>query len=107
MEGICQEHHLLEFLWVSFREPWIVSLSNAEVEKHPDLKIFVDFQTNQTSLILSYSWRPGILSNAEYCSTLPTEIVGTFLIYEDLAFLKHLTIFAFCWLSKNLQHWGY
>lgn len=62
---------------------------------------FADFQTNKTSLILSYNWCHGVLSNAGYWGTSLSEVVGTFLIYENLVFLKNLTILLLlAWVVK-------
>ena len=63
------------------------------------LKAFITqdlcFQTKEMSLILFYSWCHGVLSNAEYWGTLLSEVVRTFLISENLAFLKNISILLF------------
>lgn len=67
----------------------------------PSLFFFADFQTNKTSLILSYNWCHGVLSNAGYWGTSLSEVVGTFPIYENLVFLKNLTILLLlAWVVK-------
>lgn len=63
------------------------------------LKVFIPqdlcYQTKKMSLILFYSWCHGVLSNAEYWGTLLSEVVRTFLISENLAFLKNISISLF------------